>query len=378
MAHVLVNAVSLSSGALTREQNLFNTIAGQKAVHEFHILCRSDTVNSFPRTDHIHRLEVPLQHGPIQRIVWENTALLTKIRQMNPDIMYFPLHLTNLIDLCPKISAIRNAAPFCEQVHAGATWQQKIRLRGLRAATKRTIAQSKRVVFLSQTTKETVAESIPEAGKKGIVIPHGVPPGFEPTTPSKRIYDEHDLPEQFLLSVSNIVRYKNLEELAEGYALADEESNLPPLYIAGKTIDEAYKKTVKDQIQRYGIEDSFSFLGFIDHEDLPELHTASEFFVFSSACENAPITLIEALACGSPIATSQAASMPEICGDAAVYFDPFDPQSIAETLIALWEDTGLRQELSEAARERAESFSWEHATKKMSELFGQVARGDSV
>lgn len=378
MAHVLVNAVSLSSGALTREQNLFNAIGQQEITHEFHILCRSDTIDLFPTTDHIHRLGVPLHQGTVQRILWENTALLKKIRQFNPDILYSPLHITNLVDLCPKISAIRNAAPFCEQAHAGATWQQKIRLRVLRAATKRTISQSKRVIFLSTTTKETVAESIPEARNKGMVIPHGVPPGFEPTAPSKRIYEEYDLPEQFLLTVSNVVQYKNLEELVEGYALADEDSDLPPLYIAGKTIDGGYKKTVKDRIDHHGVEDSIRFLGFVDHEDLPELHTASEFFVFSSACENAPITLIEALACGSPIATSQAASMPEICGEAAVYFDPFDPKSIADTLIVLWDDQSLRQELSEAAREQSERFSWERAATKTSKLFEQVARGDTV
>jgi glycosyltransferase involved in cell wall biosynthesis len=113
-------------------------------------------------------------------------------------------------------------------------------------------------------------------------------------------------------------------------------------------------------------------MGYVDHDDLPALHAASSGFVFSSACENAPMTLIEALACGSPIACSDAASMPEICGEAALYFDPYDPADIATALRTLVTSPERRSDLSAAALERASAFSWSRAAEQTLAVFEGV------
>jgi glycosyltransferase involved in cell wall biosynthesis len=209
---------------------------------------------------------------------------------------------------------------------------------------------------MSEATKEKVSSYIPAASEKGVVIPHGIPDGFEPTEPSPDLFGRYNLTDQFLLCVSNIVEYKNLVELVEGYALARDEVSLPALCIAGKTVDSDYERAIRECIETYQLTDQVRLLGFVDHDNLPALHTASEMFVFSSVCENAPVSVVEALACGSTIATSDSASMPEICGNAAEYFDANDPSSIAETLVSLWENPQRREQLSMAARERAKRF----------------------
>jgi glycosyltransferase involved in cell wall biosynthesis len=181
-----------------------------------------------------------------------------------------------------------------------------------------------------------------------------------------------------LLSVSNVARYKNQFELVEGYAAANERIEMPPLCLAGKTVDEDYAREVATRIDELRISNKVRRLGFVAHDDLPDLHAASTGFVFSSACENAPITLIEALACGTPIACSNATSMPEICGNAAMYFDPDNPADIADTLVQFVTDDGARDRLGEAALERADCYSWERAARETHELFKTVLAEDGT
>lgn len=382
---VLVNTVSLSSGALTRERHLLARLPAAAPDLDFHVLCTPETADSLeatPSTDStasvdgttlsIHETDHP--DGTAGRIAWENTALLREVGRIDPDLLYFPLHVTNLVDRCPKVGAVRNAAPYYPAAHDGASRRARARLRVLKAATRRTVRQSERVIFMSETTRDRVAADLPMAREKGVVIPHGTPAGFEPVTPSADVLAAYGLPETFWLTVSNVARYKNLVELVDGYASASADVDVPPLAIAGKVVDPGYAAAVRERIRHHDLGDSVRLLGYVDHDDLPHLHAASDLFVFSSACENAPVSLVEALACGDAIATSDAASMPEICGDAAAYFDPYDPDAIAETLVVLWNDPARRETLGERALERASAFSWDRAADRTGKLFTDLAR----
>jgi glycosyltransferase involved in cell wall biosynthesis len=374
MADIVVNTVSLSSGALTRERNLIRELNTIEDDHQYEILCTPATGDRLDSSaEHIRLHEVPEPNGTAQRLFWENTGLPKQLRRLEPDILYFPLHISNLVGGVPKITAVRNAAPFYADVYTSVSRRERLRLWALRAATARSVNESERVVFMSNTTRDRVAEHIPEAAEKGVVIPHGVPSGFNPDVSGGGVRGRYNLPERFLLSVSNLTRYKNFLELVDGYALAQQSAEVPPLFVAGKTIDQEYEAEIRARIERHGLEGRFNLLGFVDHSDLPAIHAACEGFVFPSACENAPITVVEALASGSPIACSNLASMPELCGDAALYFDPYSPEEISKALVELCSNPSRREQLSRQAVERAEAFDWSEAARRTSELFSDVA-----
>lgn len=371
---VLVNMVSLSGGALTRERHIVDRLTAIGTELSYHVLQTPNDDAWSVDTDSVTFHDVEDPNGTVGRLVWENTGLMQWHRRLDPDLLYFPLHITNVVDRCPKVSAVRNAAPFYPEAHSGASWRERVRLQILRAATRRTIRQSERVIFMSETILNRVAEYFPQARDKGVVVLHGVPECFEPVEPTPDIYRQYDLPPSFLLCVSNVSRYKNFVELVDGYAVAHERTDIPPLCIAGSVIDKAYAREIRRRIERHGLSDDVRFLGYIDHDDLPSLHAAAEYFVFSSACENAPISLVEALACGDAIAASNVASMPEFCEDAAVYFNPYDPDDIGETLAALWEDKTLRDRLQSRALDRATDFDWDEAAHKTDNLFVDLLR----
>lgn len=369
---ILINLVSLSGGALTRERHVLRRTPGYLSDVEVHVLSPSSERAVLPDDFVVHETDHP--DGTPGRIAWENTALPWRAARLDTDLLYFPLHITNVLESCSKVSAVRNAAPFYPDANHGASWRASRRLSMLRRATRRTIEQSERVVFMTETTKRRVAEAIPSAAEKGVVIPHGVPDGFEPRKPDPTVLDRYDLPESFLLCVSNVARYKNLVELVDGYAHARRAVDLPPLCLAGELGDGGYAGNLRERIADNNLQEQVHLLGYVDHADLPHLHAASDLFVFSSACENAPISVIEALACGDAIATSNAASMPEICGEAAAYFDPYDPEEIGATLVDLWTDPDRRASLSERALKRATDFDWEETARQTGTLLSGLVR----
>lgn len=377
---VVFNTVSVSSGAFVHEMNILQHLPAISEGIEYHVLCSSTNIREIDNLGedlYLHNVSVienSLEQpaGTVSRLLWDNVALPSWVYRLQGDLVYFPLQITNLIDVAPKVIAVHNAAPFHLEAQQGRSRYESFRLDLLHRATHRSIQQAQRVIFFAEATQERVARDIPAARDKGVVVPRGIPDRFEPKIPNPGIIDKYSLPEDFLLSVSNIARYKNQLELVTGYAEAMEETEMPPLYLAGKTVDEDYARELDQYIQSMGVSDSIHRMGFVNRSELPDLHAASTGFVFSSACETAPITVIEALACGSPIACSNATSIPEICGDAALYFDPYDSSNIAKTLVQFVDHDEKRAALSDAALERAERFSWERAAQKTYEIFAEV------
>jgi glycosyltransferase involved in cell wall biosynthesis len=99
-------------------------------------------------------------------------------------------------------------------------------------------------------------------------------------------------------------------------------------------------------------------LGFVPHKDLPFYLAKAHIFIFASSCENMPNTLVEAMSVGLPIACSNRGPMPEILGDAGVYFDPEEPWSIAKAIREIIENTNLLNKIAAQAKQISRQFSW--------------------
>ncbi len=104
--------------------------------------------------------------------------------------------------------------------------------------------------------------------------------------------------------------------------------------------------------------DGFRFLGFVPDDDLAALYRHAAWFVFPSLYEGFGLPAVEAMANGCPVLAARAASIPEVCGDAALYFDPLDPASLADALRTAAADPGLRGRLVAAGRERLARYNW--------------------
>jgi glycosyltransferase involved in cell wall biosynthesis len=126
------------------------------------------------------------------------------------------------------------------------------------------------------------------------------------------------------------------------------------------------------RLEELDVRDSVQFTGYVPAGDLPAMYSASTFAVTASVYEGAGLPVLEAMACGVPVICSGTSSLPEMGGDAPRYFDPYDVQAMAEAIRVVWNDVGLRTEMSEKGLDQAALFSWERAAEETWAVYEKI------
>mgnify|MGYP001553762069 FL=1 len=153
---------------------------------------------------------------------------------------------------------------------------------------------------------------------------------------------------------------KNHVRLLEALAQLKQRGRLShKLVLAGSRWNGS--EAIDDCIAQLGLSDDVIITGFVDAQLLPPLYAAADLFVFPSLFEGFGIPLLEAMAAGTPVCAANVSSIPEVVGDAALLFDPREPDDIARQLGRLLQDSALRQQLVARGRQRAQQFSWDDA-----------------
>ena len=174
---------------------------------------------------------------------------------------------------------------------------------------------------------------------------------------------------RFILSVCNLQPRKNLVRLIRAFTALKEKYEIEEqLVIVGK------KAWMYDDILSEAIQNAkdIIFTDYVDGLELVRLYNAAHCFVYPSFFEGFGIPPLEAMACGTPVAVSDATSLPEVVGDAGIYFDPFDTDKMGEAIKLLLDDSGLCEELREKGFKRVKQFSWEKSAEKIIQTYKQI------
>ena len=295
------------------------------------------------------------------RLFWERFIFQRILEKSGSDLLFEPGNTGTMNAPCPKVSLIHNIAPFDENNFNSESLYQKLRNRALRRETVKSIKSSAGVIMLSQYCKEFFLDYVNPDRTKTAVIYHGRPESMDNVNDSA-LLAKLGVPAEYLLSVSHVYRYKKLKELVMAYVLSVEQNrNVPNLIIAGTVYDEQYMRDILAVLRQSGHADKVMFLGLVENGPLQALYRNCKAFLFTSVLETCSVILIEALANGCAIACSNRSVVPEICGDAAIYFDPYRPEDIAQQILRLCKDKALNSSLREKAKSRAKNFSWEKA-----------------
>jgi glycosyltransferase involved in cell wall biosynthesis len=217
---------------------------------------------------------------------------------------------------------------------------------------------SKKAIVVSHYARKAFSEGFFSLFKnRFIVVNHGISEIFSP--PKEEINRE-----EFLLAVSDIYIQKNLKNLIIGFKKLKKNHPYLILKIAGRPIDHDHYQDLKKVIYDNKLDKDVQFLGSVKTDELVRLYQSCSIFVFPSTIETFGNPLVEAMACGAPIACSNTTAIPEVVGDAAVFFKPSSVTSITKVINQLLNDYELRQNLSQKALKRAKEFSWQKAAKE--------------
>jgi glycosyltransferase involved in cell wall biosynthesis len=180
------------------------------------------------------------------------------------------------------------------------------------------------------------------------------------------------LPEQFILSLGTIEPRKNLASLLEAYRVLRNQGSDLGLVIVGKKgwLYEGFFHRLRE----LGLENEVLFTGFVPDEDLPAICSAAELFVFPSLYEGFGLPVLEAMACGAPVITSNVSSLPEVAGNAALLVDPASVRELTEAMAAVLQDEELRTSLQSKGPKQAARFSWEKAARETLAVYQSVLK----
>lgn len=303
----------------------------------------------------------------ILRLLWEQLYLWFILKKYKVDILYSPANIGLIFYPFPTVIMIQTVAPFDSEMIKKQNVYYQLKFNILKLLTNLSIKKARNVIFVSDKARKELSLYYNLQEEKTSLVYHGKSKLFKPNLDYnllEEIKQKYNL-DEFILYVSNIYRYKNFFELIQAFSLIKNkiDPNLK-LALVGKSFDNKYTEALKAFVLNKEMRDRVIFFGHIPYEELPCFYALCQLFVYPSTCESFGMTLVEAMACGAPILSSDIEPMPEICQDAAIYFDPFNPQDIAEKIQTVLSNNILLQELKQRSLERVNHFSWEETARK--------------
>ncbi|HSR49198.1 MAG TPA: glycosyltransferase family 1 protein [Acidobacteriota bacterium] len=189
----------------------------------------------------------------------------------------------------------------------------------------------------------------------------------EPDLARRRLQQEYAIEGPFLFYVGGSDFRKNLPSLVDAMADLSRQGYSGDLVMAGESFDWKIPEVeqVRQRIRHHGLQGRVVFPGYVPDADLPYFYSSCQAFVFPSLYEGFGIPLLEAMRCGAPVVAADAASLPEVGGEAARYFDPRDSQSMAAVLRQVLDDEDLRSQMQQAGLRRARRFSWRRSAEEL-------------
>ncbi len=310
-----------------------------------------------------------LEKGAATRLLWSLQHQQRALREAGVDIVFAPG--ANYFGRFPSVSMSQNLLPFDTREMGrfayGKEYWRYLLLRHMQGYSFRRAAG---VVFLSHTAKRVVSSHVDLRHARTAMIPHGISRRFMKAR--ERGYSIAGTVRILYVSIINF--YKHQKNLVQAVGCLKRAGVDVELTLVGPAYGPALVELEK-VIGEMDPEATFiRYFGAVSHEELPGLYERADIFAFPSTCENMPNVLLEAMALSMPIACSNKEPMPEVLGDAGVYFDAESPQSIQEALMTLIQSEALRRSCGEKAHAKAAGYSWEACADATFEFLADTVR----
>lgn len=291
--------------------------------------------------------------GWLQRVRYDQFGCRRDAKALDADLVHYPANVGSLRAGLRTVVTVHDLSFYHEP-----RWYRPERALYYRRGVAASVQHAERVITVSEFTAAELTKHLGYPRDRIDVIPNGVDERFGPATDEDqaRVRTKYGLPERFILYTGTHEPRKNLVRLIRAWSTIAAQTT-QDLVLAGRT---GWKTApIRAEAERSPHHDRIHFPGFIDDSDLPALMTAADVFAYPSLYEGFGIPVAEAMACGTPVLTSNTTSLPEVAGDAAVLVDPLDIDALADGLRRLVFDEVLRSDLRRKGLERAQGYSWE-------------------
>ena len=234
----------------------------------------------------------------------------------------------------------------------------------------RSVARADLILADSQSTLRDLVDLLHVTEECVQVVYPAIGDRFQPVplTKAQSVHERYGIRRPYILSLGTLQPRKNYPRLIQAFARLRAERGIPHQLVIGGGrgwLGEAIEETITS----LGLEDHVHLAGFIDDGDLPALYSAADLFSFPSLYEGFGIPVLEAMACGTPVVTSNVSSLPEAAGDAALLVDPLDVGDIAQAIWRALDDSDLRYRLIERGLVQSTVFTWDRSARELLDAY---------
>lgn len=309
-------------------------------------------------------------HRPVVRILWEQFIQPVALRRAGVNLLHALAFVAPIAAPCPFVVTVYDLSflRYPEAFRPFNRWY-------LSRFTAQSVRRAGAVIAISESTRQDVINLLGAAPEKVHTVYCGVGQNFRPL-PAEQVAAfraKHHLPETFILFLGTLEPRKNVDGLIRAYAhWQKQDPTAPPLVIAGGK--GWYYSQIFEQVKALNLTDSIRFPGYVPQDELPLWYNAASVFVYPSHFEGFGLPVLEAMACGTPVITSTAASLPEVAGSggAACLVDPLDTLALANSMRELVNRPDLRASMSAQGQARAAMFNWQKTAAQTVAVYQKV------
>lgn len=350
---------------------LIKAIQRADTQHEFFIFVKPDEDDGIlEETENVKIVRVKGASYPF----WEQVRLPNTIKKYNLDVLHCTANTAPINCPVPLVVTLHDII-FLEKINVlkGSLYQRMGNLYR-RWNVPRLLNICKTIVTVSNFERDRILHHFHLPKEKVVAVPNAVGNHFKQVVNSEELQKAkatYNLPDKFIFFLGNSDPKKNVRGVISALLELKKNGKLAmPLVMPD--LRKEYLQNILHELRATELSNDILLCGYIPNQELPAVLSQASLFLYPSLRESFGIPLLEAMACGVPVITSNTASMPEVAGNAAAFIDPFTPHTLAQKIDELLNNPTMCKELAQKGLERSKEFSWDITAQKMIELYEQV------
>lgn len=381
-----INALFLQKPTTGSGQHLFHLLQGLDGFdreNEYVLLSprfRRAYTMTFPQlSDRFENVEVVTTLARLgenaEKLWWEQVGLVRAGWKERINLLHSPYWASPLFGTFPTVITIHDVIQFVLPQYR---WRKISRMYYWLVS--RAARRASAIIAVSECSKRDIVRILGIPPERIFVIGNAVDESFRPVTDSWQhaaVRERYGIEPNYLLYFGGFDLRKNVHRIIQAYVRLPEQLRARfQLVIAGRLhlLGHPLYPDPRPLVRELGQEDRIIFTGQIREQDKVPLYSGAAVFLFPSLYEGFGMPVLEAMACGTPVITSNLSALPEVVGDAGVLVDPYRVEAISQAMVELIEDPARRQELGRQARERSRGFTWQEVAERTVQVYRRVEK----
>ena len=321
----------------------------------------------------VHILEIGGDFYPL----WEQVTLLKAANELNLDMLHCTSNTAPIRCKIPLILTLHDIIFLEPRDKTNKSFYQNMGWFYRRLVVPRILKKCKRIITVSNFERNNILSKLDIPQERITMIYNGYNQWFRPIEDAYQVYKKYIDSSGYFFFLGNTDPKKNTERTLIAYSKYLEKSDIKRKLLMAD-LDKTYLNSIIERNHIENIVHQIVMPGYIVNKDLPYIYNKAFAFLYTSLRESFGIPLLEAMACGTPVITSNTSSMPEIGGSDAILINPENPDEIAEKMLLLERDEAFYQQQKEMGPKRAQYFSWQQTAEQLLNLYESVYKRNGL